>query len=126
MSQTAPDKRNSSRNQNSRATEHTPGRLRRPIREIRELFRLPQFWILFAFALSRVLYYAAGVRFDARPIDHFFQFLDPELLKHRLLESLLYLHVQPPGFNLYVALILKLFPAHYAEAFHVVHLTLGA
>jgi len=78
------------------------------------------------FAISRIAYYRLGVRFDARPIFHFFQFVDPELLKHRLLESLLYLHVQPPGFNLYVALILKLFPVHYAEAFHAVHLTLGA
>ena len=78
------------------------------------------------FAISRIAYYLLGVRFDARPIFHFFQFVDPELLKHRLFESLLYLHVQPPGFNLYVALILKLFPAQYAEAFHAVHLTLGA
>jgi hypothetical protein len=83
-------------------------------------------FLLTVFAISRIAYYLLGVRFDARPIFNFFQFLDPELLKHRLLESLLYLHVQPPGFNLYVALILKLFPAHYAEAFHAVHLTLGA
>src|ERR1700693_4773142 len=82
--------------------------------------------LLMVFAVSRIAYYLLGVRFDARPIFHFFQFVDPELLKQRLLESLLYLHVQPPGFNLYVALILKLFPAHYTEAFHTVHLALGA
>ena len=82
--------------------------------------------LLTVFAVSRIAYYLLGVRFDARPVFHFFQFVDPELLKHRLLESLLYLHVQPPGFNLYVALILKLFPAHYADAFHAVYLALGA
>src|SRR5579864_6901403 len=82
--------------------------------------------LLTVFAVSRIAYYLLGVRFDARPIFHFFQFVDPELLKHRLLESLLYLHVQPPGLNLYVALALKLFPVHYAGAFHIVHLALGA
>src|SRR5258707_6743692 len=102
VSQPAPEKRHSPQNQASRATESAAGRFRRSIREFRELFRLPQFWMLFAFALSRVLYYWAGVRFDARPIDHFFQFLDPELLRYRLLESLLYLHIQPPGLNLAV------------------------
>jgi hypothetical protein len=52
------------------------------------------------FVVSRIAYYLLGVRFDARPILTFFQFIDPELLKHRLLESLYYLHIQPPGFNL--------------------------
>ena len=50
-----------------------------------------------AFAVSRLGYYLLGVRFDARPVLHYYQFLDPELLKHRLFESLFYLHVQPPG-----------------------------
>ncbi len=60
--------------------------------------------------LSRLGYYLAGVRFDARPILHFYQFVDPQLLKHRLLESMYYLHVQPPGLNLYIGIALKLFP----------------
>ena len=83
-------------------------------------------FLLMVFTISRIIYYWLGVRFDVRPIFHFFQFIDPTLLKDRLLESLLYLHVQPPGFNLYVGLILKLFPAHYAAAFHAVHLLAGA
>ena len=66
-----------------------------------------------------------GVRFDARPIQHYFQFIDPELLKHRLIESMYYLHVQPPGWNLYIGGGLKLFPSSYSVAFHVVHLLLG-
>jgi hypothetical protein len=66
-----------------------------------------------------------GVRFDARPILNFFQFIDPELLKHRLLESMYYLHVQPPGFNLYTGIVLKLFPDAYPTVFHAIHLALG-
>ncbi len=77
------------------------------------------------FVLSRIGYYMLGVRFDARPILNFFQFIDPELLKHRLLESMYYLHVQPPGFNLYTGIVLKLFPDAYPTVFHAIHLAFG-
>ena len=78
-----------------------------------------------AFAVSRLGYYLLGVRFDARPVLHYYQFLDPELLKHRLFESLFYLHVQPPGWNLYTGAVLKLFPASYPIAFCLIYLVLG-
>src|ERR1700730_11853351 len=81
--------------------------------------------LLALFVVSRTGYYLLGVRFHARPILKFFQFIDPELLKHRLLESMYYLHVQPPGFNLYTGIVLKLFPNAYPTAFHVIHLALG-
>jgi len=78
-----------------------------------------------AFALSRLGYYLLGVRFDARPVLHYYQFVDPELLKHRLFESLLYLHIQPPGWNLYTGAVLKFFPKSYPAVFHFVYLLLG-
>lgn len=77
------------------------------------------------FAVSRIGYFLLGVRFDARPVLHYYQFIDPELLKHRLFESLFYLHVQPPGWNLYTGVVLKLFPATYAVVFHLIYLVLG-
>ena len=77
------------------------------------------------FVLSRLGYYLLGVRFDARPIQHYFQFIDPELLKHRLIESMYYLHVQPPGWNLYIGMFLKLFPSSYSTALHCAYLVLG-
>jgi hypothetical protein len=77
------------------------------------------------FALSRLGYYLLGVRFDARPVLHYYQFLDPELSKRRLLESLFYLHVQPPGWNLYTGAVLKFFPASYPLVFHAIYLLLG-
>jgi hypothetical protein len=88
--------------------------------------RLPYLLLLVVFAVSRLTYYMLGVRFDARPLLKFFQLIDPELLRHRLLESLYYLHTQPPGFNLYAGIILKLFPDHYGVAFHALHLVFGA
>jgi hypothetical protein len=65
------------------------------------------------------------VRFDARPILHYYQFVDPDLLKRRLIESMYYLHVQPPGWNIYTGIALKLFPQSYPIALHVAHLVLG-
>lgn len=77
------------------------------------------------FAVSRLGYYLLGVRFDARPVLHYYQFVDPELLKHRLVESLFYLHIQPPGWNLYIGAVLKFFPLSYATAFHFIYVLLG-
>src|ERR1700685_626237 len=78
-----------------------------------------------AFAVSRLGYYLLGVRFDARPVLYYYQFIDPELLKHRLFQSLLYLHVQPPGWNLYTGAVLKFFPTSYPSVFHSIYLLLG-
>jgi SAM-dependent methyltransferase len=88
--------------------------------------RRPYLVLLLVFAVSRIVYYWLGVRFDTRPLLTFFQIIDPELLRHRLLESLYYEHSFPPGFNLYAGILLKVFPVHYATAFHALHLILGA
>jgi hypothetical protein len=87
--------------------------------------RLPYLLLVGVFVVSRLIYYSLGVRFDARPVLSFFQFIDPELLKHRLLESLYYLHVQPPGFNLYTGIVLKLFPNAYSAVFHGIYIVFG-
>ena len=78
-----------------------------------------------AFAVSRLGYYLLGVRFDARPVLYYYQFIDPELLKHRLFQSLFYLHIQPPGWNLYTGAVLKFFPTSYPSVFHSIYLLLG-
>jgi hypothetical protein len=70
-------------------------------------------------------YWLAGVRFDVSPLTYFWQFLDPELLRHDLLRSLYYLHSQPPLYNLFVGIVLKAAPEHYAAVFHAVHLLIG-
>lgn len=77
-----------------------------------------------AFAVVHGLYYLAGVRFDDKTLIEVMHFLDPELLKTRLLESLWYLHIQPPLFNLFVGLVLKLTPDS-AWLFQVIYLALG-
>jgi hypothetical protein len=86
---------------------------------------LPLVIVVGAFIVSRVVIYALGVRFDASPLYTFLQFADPQLLHHRLVETVWYLHTQPPLYNLFVGVFLKLFPNHFALAAHVVYLGLG-
>lgn len=87
--------------------------------------RRPYLLVLLIFAVSRLAYYAAGVRFDARPLSTYFQFLDLDLLQNRLLESLYYLHMQPPGFNLVAGVLVKLFPHSYEVALNALYVLLG-
>jgi hypothetical protein len=75
--------------------------------------------------VSRALAYAAGVRFDASTLGVFWQFIEPDLLRERLLESLYYLHSQPPLYNLFLGVVLKAFPTASTEAFQAVYLLLG-
>jgi hypothetical protein len=93
--------------------------------EPRRPLRSPHFWILASFLVSRVLYFAAGVRFDSRTLNSFFQIIDPALMKTRLLESLFYLHTQPPGFNLILGLVVKMFPTSYTPVLHAMYLLCG-
>ena len=90
-------------------------------------YRSPYALLFLVFILSRVAYYLLGVRFDARGMPTFLQFVDPELLRHHLWQSLFYLHMQPPGYNLFLGIVLKLFPLphDYTIAFHVIHLVFG-
>ncbi|MBI1389947.1 MAG: hypothetical protein GC154_16020 [bacterium] len=85
----------------------------------------PALYILTVFTVSRIMVFLAGVRFDAARLGSLHQFIDPQLLKTRLLESLFYLHGQPPLFNLYLGLVLKCFPHTYGYVFHLVHIILG-
>lgn len=66
--------------------------------------------LLGAFLLVHAGYWLAGVRFDTGSLHPFMQYLDPELLRTRLLESIWYLHIQPPLFNLFLGIGLKLDP----------------
>jgi len=78
-----------------------------------------------AFVLSRILYYAAGVRFDTAPLNFYFQYIDPNLLRTDLWRSLHYLEQQPPLFNFYLGAALRYFPAYATVVFHLTHLLLG-
>ncbi len=75
---------------------------------------------------ARLGYGMLGVRFDSRPLDWFMQYIDPALLRDRLAESLWYLHSQPPGFNLFLGLVLKWSAGQEATTFNAVYALLAA
>ncbi|MEO8603647.1 MAG: hypothetical protein ABI629_13825 [bacterium] len=87
--------------------------------------RAPLFAVLLGFALSRAVAAARGVHFDAFPLGHFWQYLDPSLLRDRLWESLFYLHAQPPLFNLFLGSVLHLWPQSTTAAFAVCYHAVG-
>ena len=85
----------------------------------------PLLAVFAVFILFRIGYFIAGVRFDASPLTWYWQFIDPALLRAHLGQSLWYLHSQPPAFNLFLGIVLKLFPGHELAAFVACYLLLG-
>lgn len=59
------------------------------------------------FVIVHAIFYGCDGTFDDQTL-HFWQFIDPILLKTRLIESVWYLHIQPPLFNFFVGLVLQL------------------
>ena len=86
---------------------------------------LPPGIVLAGFVLSRVLYFALGVRFDASPLSWFWQYIDPALLKSDFLRSILYLHSQPPLFNVFLGTVVNLFPGRETAVFAAAFLLCG-
>jgi len=82
-------------------------------------------WLAAAFVLVHIFIYCLGVRFDDQLLYKGWQHLDVELLRHNLLESLFYLHSQPPLFNLFLGIVLKLFYPHPALVFQASYLICG-
>ncbi|ERJ20757.1 hypothetical protein SSPSH_000099 [Salinisphaera shabanensis E1L3A] len=68
----------------------------------------PAVWLIGLYILSRLCFFAAGVRFDLEPIATSWQILDPVLLRENLAESLFYMPGQPPLYNLIIGWVLKL------------------
>ncbi len=83
-----------------------------------------------AYALSRIGAAVAGVRYDASvirgtPLTDMWQLLDVRLLQHHLLASVWHLNMQPPLFNLYCGVLLKLPPGMRAPVEVACALALG-
>lgn len=81
--------------------------------------------VFVAHAVAQVLARVGGLRFDMRPLVRFMQYLDPVLLQARLGESLFYLHSQPPLFNLFLGVVLKLPSSWQLPTFQAVYLLLS-
>jgi hypothetical protein len=73
----------------------------------------------------RVFAHARGLRFDASEAAQFWHFIEPQLLRERLAESLWHLHAQPPLFNAWLGAFHKLFGEALPLAFGAAYLGLG-
>lgn len=78
---------------------------------LRAILGEPLTWLIILFALSRYAFRLAGVSFDTRPLATSWQIIDPVLLRHDLVRSLFYMHGQPPLYNLFLGVVLKLAPS---------------
>ncbi len=93
--------------------------------KIKRFINRPLIMIAGLFFISRLFYFYIGINFDAVSIRWFWQYIDPLLLKNNLLQSLYYLHSQPPFFNLFLGFVLKLFPGYEVAAFNIIYLIFG-
>jgi len=66
--------------------------------------------LVLVYIFSRTLFSLKGGYFTARPLFFAKQYLDPVLLENDLLAGLLHLHSQPPLFNFFLGLVLKISP----------------
>ncbi len=82
-------------------------------------------WIVSVFFASELLARHLGVRFTDYPLGTLYQYLDPEILRHDLARGLFYLHGQPPLFNLFLGLVLKLFPEAFRGIFALCYFAVG-
>jgi hypothetical protein len=69
------------------------------------------------FIVSRALLASTTGKLDTNPLLYYWQYADPKLLREDLLRTVFYLHSQPPLYNLFLGLVLKLFPENYSSAF---------
>jgi hypothetical protein len=95
------------------------------LRAAESLGRRDLLFVFGCFAAARIMYALLGVSFDASTFPHYLQFIDADLLKTRLLESLWYLHSGPPMLNLVVGLGYKIFGIHANSFFSVLFHALG-
>ena len=81
--------------------------------------------IVIIFVLSRILFFFAGLRFNVFPDTQQMHLISPDMFRNNLLESVFFLHAQPPLFNLFIGIILMLFPVNSIPVFHFIYMVIG-
>lgn len=78
-------------------------------------------WVVAVFAASEVLARCLGIRFASQTLGTLYQYLDPVVLREDLARGLYELHAQPPLYNLFLGIVLKLFPVSFAASFSALY-----
>ncbi|MFI5151742.1 MAG: hypothetical protein ACHQET_00320 [Chitinophagales bacterium] len=76
--------------------------------------------VVLIFLISRIILLLIGFRVSMFPLYAYWQYLDIETLKHNLLVGVWYDHAQPPIFNLFLGLILKIFGSFSPVVFEII------
>ena len=79
-----------------------------------------------AYTLALASYHAAGLTFNVGYPQTVSQFVDAEMLRSDYVESLWYLHAQPPLFNAWMGAVQNWSPLSDAASYHLTFLALGA
>ena len=84
-----------------------------------------KFFLLIAlvFIFSRIFFYLKGVRFDYSGLGWYWQYLDLNILQNDLLNGLFFQHSQPPLFNFFLGIVLKLFPNNFSLVFNFLYIS---
>ena len=77
------------------------------------------FLVVTIFFISRAVYDWLGIIFQGETYLSAWQTIDPLLLRIDLWRSIYYLHSQPPTMNLFIGIILQLFPSINQSVFHL-------
>lgn len=89
------------------------------IYRIKESSMLFPLLITTIYLLSRFVFFVSGIKFDVSSLDYFFQYLDINILQDNLINGVYYQHSQPPLFNIFLGVVLKLFPVNYEYVFAI-------
>jgi hypothetical protein len=64
--------------------------------------------IVAVFVVTRMLTWFLGLHMSSWPLYAYWQYLDVNTLKNHLIRGIWYDHAQPPGFNLFLGIVLKI------------------
>ena len=67
-------------------------------------------WVVGVFVASEALARYLGIRFASETLGTLYQYLDPTVLREDLARGLYDLHAQPPLFNFFLGVVVKMFP----------------
>ncbi|MBN1356670.1 phospholipid carrier-dependent glycosyltransferase [bacterium] len=95
--------------------------MNRPVKHIPLIF----IGLVCLFVCSRFFFLCTGIQFQTDPLFSWWQMLDLKLLQSDLLQSIVYLHNQPPLFNFMIGIIVKSFPQSYPAALYLQYLLTG-
>ncbi len=76
--------------------------------------------LLTVFVISRIIIHLVGLELAYDALFKYWQYLDVHTLQHNLLKGVWYNHAQPPAFNIFLGIILKLSGAYSFEVFSIV------